>query len=234
MSTDYTYSETNDFPNSVIDLRTLEGSILSSDIAVTLSYITVDGGICNIVFESDLSPSEQTTLDSIVGSHTGVSEEGEVAPIYIGDVPDTSTTKFWLRPENNVVYCYDDVRSKWLSTNRSIFSFARKGNASGMYIPLLGDLDAADDAYSPNKDSTIVSVFCRSQSGAEDKGFEIRKNGSSIYSFDYDGSGSLTYTNTDIDLNIDSADRLQVYVVKNGGNVINTICRIEMAWRYDI
>ena len=232
MSTTYLYNKIEDFPNSKIDLGTLESSITSAGLSAALSYITVDEDDCSIVFELDLSVEDKTTLDSIVGLHTGVCSTDEVTPIFVGSSPDPGI-KFWLRPENNVVYCFDDVRSKWLSTNRNIYSFARKGNAKGMYIPLLGDLDAVDDVYMPGKDSVIVSVFCKSCSGDETKEFEIRKNGIAIFTFSYDGSDSLIYSNNDLDLNVDASDTIQVFVTKSGGNVMNTICRVETAWRYD-
>jgi hypothetical protein len=232
MSTTYTYSITDDFPNQAANLETLESEVTSAGLSSVLSYINSNETECYFIFDTALSSGDETVLNGVVTNHTGeeTSETSEV--IVISPVP-TPGSKFWLQPLNNIVYCFDEVRDKWLSTNRNVFSFARKGNSRGMYIPLLGDLDAVDDVYMPGKDSTIIGVFCKSNSGDESKGFEIRKNGTAIYTFSYDGSGSLTYSNSDLDLNINASDTIQVFVKKDGGNVINTICRIETAWRYD-
>jgi hypothetical protein len=83
------------------------------------------------------------------------------------------------------------------------------------------------------KSATIVGVFCRSKRGVKDMAFEIRKNGKTIFEFAYDGSGNFIYNNNELNLEIDSYDEIQIYVVKNNPGVVNTTCRLEISWRYE-
>lgn len=230
MSEVYTYSIENDFTGDTVDLNNLKYEIAASSIAVDLSYINTDGDICSIVFDSAISGGEQETLDTVVVNHDNVPSNVIVSPISTGSNPVPSDL-FWLNPANKVIYSFDSVRNIWVSAHRSLFSFARKGNSDGMYLPLLGDLDSVDDVYMPGSEATIISAFCRSVSGNVNKEFEIRVGGTSVYSFSY--PGSLTYNNNTLNIPIGIQDKVQVYVVKEGDNIKNTMCRLEVAWRYD-
>jgi hypothetical protein len=163
----------------------------------------------------------------------GTFQEHTRMPVTFGDAPSVGDMT-WIDKNTGLIYNYDDTRSVWLSAAKHTFEFARKGSAKGMYLPLLGDLDDSDDVYMAGKQAVIVSVFCRSKWGDDSAGFEIRKNENIIYEFYYDGYGSKLYVNSSLNFNIDSYDKIQVYVKKAGSGVINTVCRIETAWGYDI
>lgn len=138
----------------------------------------------------------------------------------------------WVDQTTGISYSYDNTRSKWLSTSKDRFEFARKGAANGMYIPLLGDLDDQEDVYMTGYDATIISVFCRSKDGNEDKTFEIRKNGTDIFHFHYDSS--LSYIDNNLNIDIAPLDEINLYVSGSGKKVRDTVCRIEIARRHDI
>lgn len=231
MSEVYTYSIENDFPNDTVDLNNLKYEIAASAITVGWSYINTDGDVCSIVFDNAISGGDQETLATVVANHDNSPNDVIVSPISTGDNPVPSDL-FWLNPANKVIYSFDSIRNIWVSAHRSLFSFARKGIADGMYLPLLGDLDSVDDVYMPGSEATIVSAFCRSVSGNVNKEFEIRVGGTSVYSFSY--PGSLTYNNNTLNIPIGIHDKVQVYVVKPGSSVKNTMCRLEVAWRYDV
>ncbi len=228
---EYTYNFTIvDFVNSKYNMKKLTNEIKKSSISIGLSYMngTTDG--LDIIFEDPLSGSEVTTLSGIIDTHDGVVPELVTAPIVIGGEPIPEDI-FWLNPENKMIYIFDELRNIWQSTHRGSFSFARKGHSNGMYLPPLGDLDSVDDVYMSGNNAAIVSVFCKSVSGEKNKAFEIRINKVPVYNFSY--SDNLIYSNNELNIPIGIQDRVQVYVVKDKGKVKNTLCRLEVAWRYD-
>lgn len=69
---DYTYSISEDFPNSKIDIPRLTNEIRESEITVALSHIETEEDDCNVWFKDRLSSAEETTLSSgIVYVHSG-------------------------------------------------------------------------------------------------------------------------------------------------------------------
>ena len=246
--TKYTYSITNDFPNQAVDITKLTVEIGESTIVTALSHINTDGDVCDIHFSDALSGGDETVLDGLVAAHDGEALDDSTNPISTGSVPDSTNSTIWLDPVSNSFYCFDPVRNSWLSSNKDYPLFSKTGSASGMYLPLVTDFsmsssasavgDASttvslDDAYMPGKPSTITSIFCRSKRGAKDKQFAIKKNGGIIFTFEYDNSGDLIYNNSDLNLEIDSYDEIQIYVYKDKAGVVNTICRLEITWRYE-
>jgi hypothetical protein len=230
MSFKYEYNINNDFPNQDVDLETFENEVEAQ--GLPLDYTNVTGNNCDVYCTEELDAGQQTTLDGVVAAHQAESVEEETAPLLIAPTPDTNSP-FWLNPNDSMLYVYDSSRSAWLSTHRDLYSFARRGQADGMYLPPLGDLDSSDDVYMSERPATIVNVFCRSTSGDDDKEFEIRANGTTIHSFSYDGTGDMVYRSSNLNIELSVYDKLQVYVSKTGGKVYNTLCRIETAWRYD-
>ena len=72
MSTEYTYSIQNDFPNHKVATDRLAQEIRDSAIVTALDYINTAGDDCNIFFKADLSPTDKTILDGIVATHSGI------------------------------------------------------------------------------------------------------------------------------------------------------------------
>lgn len=163
----------------------------------------------------------------------GVFEEHYRVKVAFGKEPSVGDM-MWVDQTTGLVYSYDTTRSAWISTAKHMFEFARKGATDGMYIPLLGDLNDSGDVYMSGKSAIIVNVFCRSRSGNESKGFEIRKNGDLLYEFYYNGSGDRVFSSDGLNYNIEAYDMIQVYVKKAGEKVNDTVCRIETVWRYDL
>jgi len=69
------YSISTDFPDAKVFPDRLEDEIEESTIVTALSVINTDGDDCNIVFESEPSAAEKTTLNGIVAAHTGAHYE---------------------------------------------------------------------------------------------------------------------------------------------------------------
>jgi len=149
------------------------------------------------------------------------------------DTQPATNDKVWIDQTSGIIYNYDGTRNVWLSTAKHTFEFARKGSAKGIYLPLLGDLEYSDDVYMAGRQAAIIGIFCRSYSGENNAGFEIRINEEIVYEFYYNGTTRL-YINNELDITIQPYDKIQVYVKKIGSGVTNTVCRIETAWRYDV
>lgn len=71
MSTKYTYSIQNDFPNSKVDPSRITNEIGNSDIVTILNHINTDPVNCDIYFVTALSGTEETTLSGVVSGHNG-------------------------------------------------------------------------------------------------------------------------------------------------------------------
>jgi hypothetical protein len=70
--TKYTFSVSQDFPNQKVNNDTLTYEIEQSDITTALSYITVAGDVCDIVFKNALTLVDSTaTLPLVVSEHEG-------------------------------------------------------------------------------------------------------------------------------------------------------------------
>jgi len=246
--TKYTYSIENDFPNQAVCETKLFTEIGESNIVTECSHINTHVDNCDVYFTDVLSSGDETTLSDIVSVHDGMPVDQAGSQIYMGPSPDVNSP-VWLDPSSNFFYCFDSVRESWLSSNKDYPVFSKKGSANGMYLPLVtefslssvsnpSDADSVstvgslDEAYMPGKPATITGIFCRSKRGNKSMKFDIKKNSSTIFTFEYDGSGDLIYNNTDLNLEIDTYDEIQIYVYRKGSSVINTLCRLEIAWRY--
>lgn len=72
MATKYTYSISNDFPNSAVASTKLTGEIQASTVTGTLGYINTGNDDCDIWFELSLSSPDETALSGVVSSHDGI------------------------------------------------------------------------------------------------------------------------------------------------------------------
>ena len=81
----YTYSISEDFPTGKVCPSRLENEIHTSSIVIALDYIETDGDNCNIWFKAPLGTTDETTLGTIVASHSG--EPLPVEPVSPTGVP---------------------------------------------------------------------------------------------------------------------------------------------------
>lgn len=71
MSTKYTFSIADDFPNARVNPSTLQDQVRASAIVTALDFIGTEGDACDIWFKADLSGGDQTLLASVVAAHDG-------------------------------------------------------------------------------------------------------------------------------------------------------------------
>lgn len=69
--TTYPYSISTDTPNNLVQTERLAAEIFSSNILIALESINTNADALSINFKGNISTLEQTTLDTIVGTHTG-------------------------------------------------------------------------------------------------------------------------------------------------------------------
>lgn len=73
MATEFTYSITSDFPNSIVNLAVLQAEINANLIAParTVEGIEASGDDVTIEFDDDLTAGQETSLNGIVAAHQG-------------------------------------------------------------------------------------------------------------------------------------------------------------------
>lgn len=147
---------------------------------------------------------------------------------YIGPTPpeDPVDGKGWYDSTANILYVFDETRSKWLSINRIIVTFQKSGTVTSQYLNI-GDLALSSVGYLVPRQGTIISCSIRATGGNDDCSFDIRDNGNQILQKSF--SDSYELFDFSLDTNFDSEAILQCYCMDTAENPIVTI---ELAWRY--
>jgi len=82
-ATKYTYSIQDDFPNHIVATDRLTLEITASAIVTALDCINTSGDDCDIWFKAALSEGDETILDGLVSTHTGVSLPDGASPVNV-------------------------------------------------------------------------------------------------------------------------------------------------------
>jgi len=99
MSTVYTYSLTNDFPNGKLNATMLIQEINVALPGATLENITTNGDEVLIQFTEALSPTDKDTLDTVIGDHIGeTTSQSAIHSQSIGESSTSSTS--WVEKLN--------------------------------------------------------------------------------------------------------------------------------------
>jgi hypothetical protein len=166
MSETYTYLM-SDFPYNKADAGRLTSEVYSEDnITTALKYITVTSIDCKIVFKSELSSPEETTLSGIVSSHSGEPlpfveppkmEDGR--PIVRSDTRPLDTSTYFTMAGDSASGIGDGVELRWDFSDPSYTVISGAATLSnGFEIPegykaIVFDLYFLDPVYF--KDGTI-------------------------------------------------------------------------------
>jgi len=67
----YSFSVSTDFPNQKTNIAGLIKEIQASSIVTAIDHIDLNGDDCDVWFKAELSAGDETTLGTVVGSHTG-------------------------------------------------------------------------------------------------------------------------------------------------------------------
>lgn len=95
-ATKYTYSITNDFPNSTVNSTKLTNEIQISAVSGTLDYINTNSDNCDIWFLDTLTSGDESTLGGTVSSHDGIASTSLTEAVtdyeYTESAGESSTT----------------------------------------------------------------------------------------------------------------------------------------------
>jgi hypothetical protein len=147
---------------------------------------------------------------------------------YIGPTPPDNPVdgKGWYDSTANILFVFDETRSKWLSINRIIITFQKSGSVTSQYLNI-GDLALSSSGYLVPRKGTIISCSIRATAGDDDCSFDIRDNGGQILQKSFVNSYELYDSSLNTDFN--STAILQCYCMDTSEN---PIVIIELAWRY--
>jgi hypothetical protein len=177
MATEFHYSIQNDFPNQAVDPTVLTVEIESSTIVPALDGININGDDCEIVFASDLSAPEVTTLDQIVATHTGIPFNNGPQRVNAIAAQDNATTN-WVPA---VVLNADpiDAVQYTLSFYLELRCTGGNNNSQAQYQVLLDGSDVASGGvegvtfFDSRSGNLVVST---SRGSSPDVSIEFRQN----------------------------------------------------------
>jgi len=128
------------------------------------------------------------------------------------------------------LFLYDATRSKWLSTETSIFSFGDEGNINSGNLEYAGDIRDSGPRIIEN--ASIVYLTVNSTSGNQDKRISINITdlAGTVTRHEFQlTNGSLILGNLDIEL--ETGDFIQVSAVNGGGATRGLSVTFWTKWR---
>jgi hypothetical protein len=135
----------------------------------------------------------------------------------------------WYNTTNGITYCYD-IRNKWLSIDRNMFSFGRAGLSNNQYLNFyVGSLPSNNSGLRMVRNATIISLSGQIREIGTCT-FHIRKNNLNTdisyldILIDY-GRG------LSVDIDVNEGDILQCYFDSAFSNIKDPMLLIEVAWR---
>jgi len=137
----------------------------------------------------------------------------------------------WYNTNNNILYCYDSTRTKWLSIEKHTIVYGKKGITNNQYLYYYGgNIPSNLSGYRIPRDCCITSMSAQfSDLGTGT--FYIRKNhdASNVISFDVLND----YGNSDNSINIDfnEGDIIQCYFDSSFNNIKDPMVILEFAWK---
>jgi len=136
----------------------------------------------------------------------------------------------WFNTNNGLTYNYD-IRDKWLSMDRQMITFGRRGLSKDQYLNYYGGtLPSNSSGLRIIRDACITGLSAQ----IKDIGtcsFHIRKNNSHLTVAQFDVITDFGDENDSIDININKGDFLQCYFDTAMSVVKDPIIIIELAWR---
>jgi len=169
---------------------------------------------------------------SVNSTEDGLEFVAAAPAVVVSGTTPPSESNLWYNSNDNIIYYYDNVRSKWLSTSILNYLFTYSANIDGLYMSV-GNIIDAYAHYNIVRDATIVSASAEQRPAGSfaTKGYEIHTDGSSVYSF---SMVSHSYANNSLNVDIDQDEGLQVFCTAAGSKSRDPIVNLELRWRYNI
>lgn len=138
-----------------------------------------------------------------------------------------------LRVDEGRLWVYDEVRAKWLSSDRLYAIAGRNGRAKNLYLRVIDGQPSNVTGYYMLRKATIVALSATTRNN-ETWTLHIRKNG------DITNLCSLPISNTSgnddktLNVDLDEGDLVQVFAeTTNFLGIKDPFIMIEIAWRND-
>jgi hypothetical protein len=145
--------------------------------------------------------------------------------------PDYNETNLWYNTTANIFFYYDPTRGKWLSTNSVSYLFSYPGNIDGFYL-MIGAVANSSLYFPILADACITAVTAAAdQSDNSSKGFEIRDDTTSVFSFNL---SNWEYSNFNVNVNLSAGAKLKCFCVAADTKCKDPIVTVEIRWRYDV
>lgn len=125
------------------------------------------------------------------------------------------------------LFLFDSSRSKNLSVYKEQYVWSHTGNCNGQNLRF-GVVNNPNAGPLIPFDSTITYITANSSGGLATKSFDLRINGSTIYTIVLSGG---SFTSTNIDINLTSGDRINIFCSSIGAAVINPIITLGIKRR---
>ncbi|MCK5603411.1 hypothetical protein KAR91_16115 [Candidatus Pacearchaeota archaeon] len=136
----------------------------------------------------------------------------------------------WSPPDSaGLPYMWDSIFGYWVTIYRNIMTFGKGGNADGAYLSIGGWV--GNDFYYAARDGIVYSIYTSSEGGALNKDFHLEENGTYIYDYAYDGV-TLRHFVDNLGITITAESAIKLFCGYDGGQVVDTIVQVEIAWRY--
>jgi hypothetical protein len=221
----YTYLSTTDLESVISEIDTEIGNLYSAISAIsgnTLDEAYDEGGAGNgRVINADAGSVKIDT-----GSATNA--PFEIVPK--ASLPSTGLADGQLAVKSGILCIYDATRAKWLSVQRVMVAFGKKGRSKDQYLNHYGgDIQSNLSGLRMLRDATIVGISGQlNASGTVD--FNVRKNDVATDILTLSLSAVVGAQNAAANVDLSAGDFLQCYI-DNVANVRSPVALVEIAWR---
>jgi len=166
------------------------------------------------------------------------SASGGYAPMELTDLssaPNTSLIQGQMCMVDGVLYCYDSTRLKWLSVQRELLVFGRKGRLTNGWLSFgVGSLPSNNSGYRLLRNGVIIgmSVQCDKTVVNGSADIHVRRNDASpnITTLTI-LSGTYGSSDTNYNVNVLADEFLQCRVAKaTSGGIEDPVVMIELAY----
>lgn len=151
--------------------------------------------------------------------------------IYTSPNAPDSTSTIWFDSTSTIIWMWDPLRDKWISSSRIIHSFGKSAVAKNEYLNITGlGPTPSGTGYYVFADMVILGIYGYAVGYSKTPFLSIREQTIELFQFTLP-TPSLLYVNQLADIDMHEGDVLQLYV----GDSYNTVSvQLEMAWRKDV
>lgn len=128
---------------------------------------------------------------------------------------------------DNELFLLDSVRSKNLSVYKESYIWTHQGSCTNQYLEF-GTVDHPDSGPIMPYNCTITNITANISSGLSNKEFDLRINGSTIYTITLSSS---TFSSNSIDIDLNSGDIITIFCSSTGSAVSDPVIVIGIKRR---